>query len=182
MARNATIYKAELRIADMDRGVYADHALTLACQPSETEERLMVRLLAFALNAAEGLALGKGMTDHDEPDIWLRDLTGEIQLWIELGQPDERWLRKASQKSASVLLYTYGRTAETWWAANRAALQKLPRLKVVAIDADASQALAAMARRSMQLQFTVQDGQVWVTDGQDTVEVEPHTWQEASAR
>lgn len=82
MALKATIYKAELEVVDMDRNYYATHRLTLACHPSETAERLMIRLLAFALNAHEQLEFGKGISDSDEPDLWLRDLTGVIELWI----------------------------------------------------------------------------------------------------
>lgn len=172
MAQKATVYKAELQIADMDRAYYGDHSLTLACQDSETQERLMVRLLAFALNAQEGLALANGMTDPDEPEIWVRDYSDHIHLWVALGQPDERWLRKACNRSDAVVLYTYGRASEVWWNQNRNAFDRLGNLQVVSVPVEASQALAGLARRSMRLQFTIQDGQVWVTDGDDTVNLE----------
>lgn len=173
MAQKATVYKAELQIADMDRQHYADYSLTIACQASETEERMMVRLLAFALHAQEGLSLANGMTTNDEPEIWLRDLTGDIKLWIDLGQPDERLLRKACNRSSAVVLYTYGRSAEMWWTNNRSVLERLTALRVREIPADTSQALATMVRRTMRLQFTIQDGHVWVGDGESTVEVDP---------
>ena len=173
MAQKATVYKVELQIADMDRGYYADHALTVACQASETEERLMVRILAFALHAREGLAMANGMTTNDEPEIWWRDLTGDIHLWIDLGQPEERLLRKACNRAEAVVLYTYGRSAEVWWMQNRAALEKLAKLQVRQIDAAATQGIAALARRGMQLQCTVQDGQIWLGNGEDTVLIEP---------
>jgi uncharacterized protein YaeQ len=172
MAQKATIYKAELQIADMDRGYYGDHSLTLPCQPSETQERLMVRLLAFALHAQEGLALANGMITNDEPEIWWRDLTGAIHLWIDLGQPEERLLRKACNRSEQVVLYTWGRAAEIWWAGNRGQLERQANLRVRLVPLEAAQALAAMAKRSMRLQFTVQDGQVWVGDGDENVALE----------
>ena len=95
MASNATIFKATLQIADMDRNYYADHALTIARHPSETDERMMVRLLAFVQHAHEALAFGRGLSADDEPDLWRRDLTGAVELWIEVGQPEEKRLRKA---------------------------------------------------------------------------------------
>ncbi|WP_119153800.1 YaeQ family protein [Caldimonas tepidiphila] len=169
MALKSTVYKADLQIADMDRGYYADHALTLARHPSETDERLMVRLLAFALHADEALQFGQGMTDSDEPDLWRRDLTGHIEQWIDVGQPDEKLLKKACSRADEVVLLTYGRTAELWWAQNRAALERLPKLRVLHLDAEASQALAALAERTMRLQCTVQDGQVWFGHSEETV-------------
>src|SRR5688572_33449862 len=95
MATGSTIYRADLSIADMDRNYYADHSLTVARHPSETEERLMVRLLAFAVFAAADLEFGRGLSTDDEPDLWRRDLTGLVELWIEVGLPEEKWLRKA---------------------------------------------------------------------------------------
>ena len=115
MALKASICKAQVQIADMDRGYYADHALTLAQHPSETDERLMLRLIAFALNADPALEFGKGISDEDEPALWKKDATGEIDTWIEIGQPDARRLRKASGRARQVLVYSYGRATEVWW-------------------------------------------------------------------
>jgi uncharacterized protein YaeQ len=103
MALKSTIYKAELQIADMDRHYYADHALTIARHPSETDERMMVRVAAFALFAQERLEFCKGLSDTDEPDLWQKDLTGAIETWIEVGQPDERRIAKASGRSNEVV-------------------------------------------------------------------------------
>jgi uncharacterized protein YaeQ len=108
MALNSTIYKVELQISDMDRHYYATHALTLARHPSETEERLMVRLLAFALYADDRLEFGKGISDEDEPALWRKAYTDEIELWIELGQPDEARIRKACGRSRQVVVINYG--------------------------------------------------------------------------
>mgnify|MGYP001136458327 CR=1 FL=1 len=174
MALKATIYKAELSIADMDRNYYADHSLTLARHPSETDERMMVRLLAFVLYAREGLGFGKGLCEDDEPDLWQKDYTGAIQLWIDVGHPDEKWLRKACNRAEQVVLVNYGgRTSEIWWDQNRNALARLDKLTVVNLPADGVDQLTALANRTMRLQCTVQDGQVWLTDGERTAHIEP---------
>lgn len=166
MALRATIYKAELSVADLDRSYYADHALTLARHPSETAERMMVRLLAFALNADPALAFAAGLSTGDEPDLWRRDLTGAIEHWIEVGLPDERVLRKAAGRAAAVTVYAYGgRKADVWWSQNASALRRIDALAVVAIDAPGPVALADMAERTMRLSATIQDGQVLLSSG-----------------
>ena len=173
MALNATIFKADLTITDMDRGYYATHALVLARHPSETDERMMARLLAFALNADEALAFGKGLSSDDEPDLWQKDLTGAIQLWIEVGLPDEKVVRRACGRAAQVRVYAYGRGAERWWQDARNSLGRSDNLTVVELPQPATQDMAKLAQRSMQLQCTVQDGTVWLTDGARTVEIAP---------
>jgi len=178
MAIKATIYKANLQIADMDRGVYGDHALTLALQPSETEERLMMRLLAFVLQAPAtdqdgALLAARGLAESDEPDLWLHDLTGQLMHWVEVGLPDDRRLSKACGRARRVTLYTYASSTPVWWAAIQGKLSRLNNLAVWQLPADQSQALAGMAQRSMQLQFTVQDGQLWVGDGRQSIELQP---------
>ncbi|THF66316.1 YaeQ family protein [Pseudothauera nasutitermitis] len=173
MALKATIYKAELQIADLDRNHYGTYNLTLARHPSETDERMMVRLLAFALHAEEGLACGKGLCVDDEPDLWLRDLTGDILCWIDVGQPDEKWVRKACGRARKVVVLSYGRAADIWWQGVRDKLARQERLTVLNIAPEAAPALAALTARGMRLQFTIQDGQVWVTDGERSVHIEP---------
>lgn len=173
MAVKATIFKVELQVNDMDRNYYQAHTLTLAQHPSETEERLMVRLLAFALNAGEGLSFGRGISTDDEPDLWSRDLTGVIDLWIDVGQPDEQRIRKACGRSGEVRVYCFsGRSADIWWKKNAAALDRCANLRVFQIPAEASQQLAALASRNMQLQCLVQDGQVQVMGDAATVEID----------
>lgn len=173
MAVKATIFKVELQVNDIDRNYYQSHTLTLAQHPSETEERLMVRLLAFALNAGEGLSFGRGISTDDEPDLWSRDLTGVIDLWIDVGQPDEQRIRKACGRSGEVRVYCFsGRSADIWWKKNAAALDRCSNLRVFQIAAEASQQLAALASRNMQLQCLVQDGQVQVMSDAATVEID----------
>jgi len=173
MALKATICKADLQIADMDRNYYAGHALTLARHPSETDERMMVRLLAFALNAHEHLAFGKGLSDIDEPDLWQKDLTGAIAHWIEVGQPDEKRLLRACGRAQRVTVYAYGNGAELWWKPIAEKLARAKNLAVWRVPAPASQMLGKLAARSMQLQCTIQDGQLWFSDATQTVPIEP---------
>lgn len=162
MALKSTIYKIDLNIADMDRHYYQQHNLTLAKHPSETDERLMVRLLAFVLYADENLAFGNGLSEEDEPDLWQKDLTGAIERWICVGLPEEREIRKACGRSRHVVQVLYGgRTAEMWWAQNNKAILKLDNVTVINLP-DTEQ-LAAAAARSLSISFTIQDQQILVS-------------------
>ncbi|MFZ5863061.1 MAG: YaeQ family protein [Nitrospirota bacterium] len=172
MALTATIYKVALHVADMDRPYYGDHALTIARHPSETDERMMVRVLAFIRHAHEALSFGKGLSTEDEPALWQKDLTGAIDLWIDVGQPDERSVRRACGRAKQVVIYTYGgRSADLWWEQSRATLERSKNLTVTNIPADAGRALAAFAQRDMDLQCTLQDGQIWISDKGQTVQI-----------
>jgi uncharacterized protein YaeQ len=173
MAIKATIFKANLQIADMERHYYQDHVLTLARHPSETDERMMVRLLAFALHAHEYLEFGQGMTNDDEADLWQKDLTGSIKLWIDVGIPDEKLIRKACGRSDQVVVYCYGgRVADMWFAKESAQFERQKNLTIINLPAESTRALAKLAQRSMDLQCTIQDGQVWLSDGAVSVQVE----------
>lgn len=174
MALGASIFKADLQVADTDRGYYHDHALVLARHPSETDERLMVRLVAFALNASEGLGFGRGLSAEDEPDLCRNDLTGLTELWIDVGLPTERSIRKACGRAAQVLVYAYGgRGVDVWWKQVEAPLARCRNLAVIELPQSATQALARIVKRTMTLQCTVQDGQAWLTDGDTSVEIVP---------
>ena len=172
MAVKSTVYKCELQVNDLDRHYYQTHALTLARHPSETDERMMVRLLAFALNADPALEFGRGLSAEDEPDLWRRDLTGVIELWIEVGLPDVKSLRRAAGRARQVIVYAYGRAATPWWSQNRADLGRIENLEVVALGAETTQALAALANRGMRLQCMIQDSAVSISDDETTIEVE----------
>lgn len=175
MALKSTIFKADLQISDMDRHYYQQHALTIARHPSETDERMMIRVLAFALNASEALAFGKGLSDTDEPDLWQKDLTGAIEVWVEVGQPDDRAILKACGRADKVLVYSYSSTSHIWWSQTGSRVDRAKNLKVINIPAEASQALAALAQRTMQLQCTIQDGQIWLGANENMVLIEPET-------
>ena len=173
MALKATIFKAELQIADMDRGYYHEHALTIARHPSETDERMMLRVLAFALNASDALSFGKGLSTDDEPDLWQKDLTGAIELWIDVGQPDDRRIRRACGRARQVIVYSYGgQGAAIWWEQITGKLDRTRNLSVISVPPAASQALAKLAQRNMQLNCTIQDEQVWLGDAEQRVQVD----------
>jgi len=179
VALKATIYKAQLQIADMDRQLYADHALTVALHPSETEERMVVRLLAFALQVPHdthrgALQFARGLSDTDEPDLWQHDLSGQLVHWIEVGQPDDRRMAKACGRAERVTIYTYGSAVPVWWSAIENRLARLSNLSVWQLPNEQSQALADLAERSMQWQLTIQDGHIWLSTGHTTVELAPH--------
>ena len=185
MALKSTIFKANLQIADIDNNYYADHTLTLARHPSETDERMMVRLCALALQAhtlssvcnGDGtLAFGAGLSDPDEPDVWLRDFTGRTRVWIEVGQPEDKPLIKACGKSDQVVLYSFNHAAEVWWRGMESKLSRPQNLRVYRVPTLASQALIPLAQRSMQLQATVQEGVLTLGDASRTVDIEPVRW------
>ena len=173
MALKATIYKAEVQVADMDRHYYGKHSLTVARHPSETDERMMVRLLAFALNAQDALAFGKGLAVEDEPDLWLRDLTGAIELWLDVGLPEEKRIRRACGRAKQVCIYCYGgNAAGIWWNQTGPDLKRHSNLSISNVPREASQAMAAFAQRNMKLQVTVQEGQIWVADAKESIQLE----------
>ncbi|MDD5295991.1 MAG: YaeQ family protein [Rhodocyclaceae bacterium] len=173
MAIKSTVFKAELQVSDLDRSHYGSYALTLARHPSETDERLMVRLLAFARHADEALSFGGGVSNDEEPALWRKDLTGAVELWVEVGTPDERRLKKACGRSPEVVLYVYGRSSDVWWREQGPALSKLANLSVYLISNESSQALAALARRNMSLTATLQEGQIWLSSDEANICVEP---------
>ena len=185
MAIKSTIFKASLQIADIDHAYYADHVLTLARHPSETDERMMVRLCALAFQAYKlqsvcngdaTLAFGAGLSDPNEPDAWLRDFTGQTRLWIEVGQPEDKPLLKACGKADEVVLYCFNHAAEVWWRTMENKLSRPKNLSVFRVPTLASQALIPLAQRSMQLQATIQEGALMLSDGSTTVDIEPIRW------
>jgi len=176
MALKSTIFKAELQIADLERNYYQNHTLTIARHPSETDERMMVRVLAFAMYADAALTFGKGLSSEDEPDLWRKDLTGVIELWIEVGLPDEKRVRRACGRARQVVVVTYGgRVADMWWQQNKAALQRQDNLTIINVAAEESRALAKLAARGMQLQCTLQDGELWLIVDAENTRIAPET-------
>ncbi|MCB5196992.1 YaeQ family protein [Deefgea salmonis] len=181
MAIKSTVFKAELNITDMDRGYYQSHALTIARHPSETDERMMLRLVAFARHASESLELTRGLSADDEPDVWQKDLTGAIETWIELGLPDEKRIKKGCGRANEVWIYAYGgRVVDIWWDGIKNALTRFEHLNVLSIPSDTLAELTQMTARTMQLQCTIQDGQLWMSDANHNVLVEVTTLQSAA--
>ncbi|NMH66023.1 YaeQ family protein [Shewanella salipaludis] len=174
MALKATVFKVNLQIADMDRGYYQDHQLTLAQHPSETDGRMMIRLLAFIINASESLSFSKGLCVDDEPELWDKDLSGVIDLWVEFGQSDEKWLRKACGRAKRVQLFAYGgRSVPIWWKQHEAVFERYQNLKVWNIDEASVEAMQVFVARTMALQVSISEGQIWLSDASNSVLVEP---------
>lgn len=178
MALSATIYKADLHVADNDRGYYASHSVTVARHPSETEERLMIRLLAYALfaDSEDNLAFTKGLSEADEPDLWRKDLTGAILQWVEIGLPEERRVLKACGKSDDVVVIAYGRNAALWWQGVKNGLQRARNLRVYGLDAEASAALATLAERKMTLNINIEDASAWVSSDLGETSLQLEKW------
>jgi uncharacterized protein YaeQ len=185
MALKSTIFKAQLQLADIDHGHYADHALTLARHPSETDERMMVRLAAFALHAHEvqtlcqgdgTLAFGAGLSDPDDPDLHLTDFGGRRRLWIEVGQPEDKPLARACGRADAVCVYAYGPAADVWWRGIEGRVARLDRLQVWRLPSEATRSLAELAARTMSLQGTLMDGVLTLSDATRSVALEPQRW------
>lgn len=178
MALKATIYKAVVNVADLDRNQFLDTSLTLARHPSETQERMMLRLLAWIKYADDRLQFTRGLSAEDEPEIWLRNDHLGIDLWIELGLPDERRLKKACSQSAEVALFTYNqRTAQVWWQQNQSKLASFRNLTIWYLDDEQLAQISALASRTMTLQATLQEGMIWLSDGETSLEVTLTPWQ-----
>jgi uncharacterized protein YaeQ len=176
MAIKPTILKVTLQVADIDRAYYNDLKLTIAQHPSETDERTMVRLLAFALHASEGLKFTEGIAAEDEPDIWRKNLSGEIEIWVDVGLPDEKRIRKACNRAKQVYIYAYGgRTVQPWWQPMAEKLTRHENLKAFVLPQTATRALGKLAQKTMALQCTVQDGQIWMGDSENNIFVEPES-------
>jgi uncharacterized protein YaeQ len=177
MALKATIYKVNIELANMDSNYYDSLQLTLAQHPSETEQRLMVRLICFLLNAHPDLKFGKGVSDEEEAAIWQINYSDEIALWIELGQLDEKRIKKACNKAKKVKLYCYGSSANTWWSQSQNSLQKYPKLTIEQFDTTTTDALVKLLRRNMEFQCSIQDGQLWLSCDDETLLIETITLQ-----
>ncbi len=173
MALKPTIYKAQVELADSDRNRFESLSLTLAQHPSETLERMAVRLLAYCLNTERGLDFTRGLSTADEPDLWRHSDGGELLQWIEVGQPEEPRLRKACGKAKEVVVYAFGKSADTWWKINGEAIAALPRLSVWQLDWSDVESMAALLDRTVQLNVSVVGGVIYVDNGSDSISLEP---------
>lgn len=181
MAQNATIHKVELSVSDMDRHYYETHKLTIAKHPSETDERMMLRILAFALNAHEQLEMTRGLSTDDEPDIWQKSLSGELDVWVTLGLPSDKVVRQSCARAGRVILYPYGgRTAEIWWDKIKGSAARFDNLQVIGFSEAETGALAELASRAMKIQVNIQDGEVMVSLEDGMVYLTPLIWKAAA--
>ncbi|MBA3026084.1 MAG: YaeQ family protein [Sulfurimonas sp.] len=177
MALKATIYKALLNIANMDTHYYAEHNLTVAQHPSENDLRLMVRLVAFALNAEEDLAFTKGISQDDEPDLWVKELDGSIKLWIDLGQPDEKRIKKACGRAEKVIIYMFQEnSAQAWWKQMENSLKRFKNLSVVLLKMDGD--LERLLERSISLQCNISDGELTMIKDEESVVIHEERYKE----
>lgn len=174
MALKATIYKAELTVSDMDRNHYGTYPLTIAQHPSESVLRMMVRIALFALYADDQLEFTKGLSTDDEPDLWQRSYSDEIKLWVDIGQPDEKRIRKACHRAEKVHLVGYiGNAFNVWWKQNENKCRQYDNLRVIRLSEDFVSQLESLASRTMRLQATVQDGTLWLGDDTKSIELTP---------
>jgi len=174
MAIKATVYKAKLDVSDLDRNYFAQHELTIARHPSETEQRMMVRILAFAMFASPNLQFTKGLCADDEPELWDKNLSDEIECWISMGQVEPKQIKKAIGRSKQVVIFTYaGNKSSTWYEQNKAVLTKFKELQIINIKTEDVDALQTLVSRNMDLQCTIQDGLVWLSNDETTVSLEP---------
>lgn len=165
MALKPTIYKAQVELADSDRNCFESLSLTLARHPSETLERMVVRLLAYCLNYTHGLDFTKGLSTADEPDLWVRNDSGEIQHWIEVGQPESPRLRKACGRARGIIVYAFAKSTPTWWKLNGEAINALPRLQVWQFDWAEVQSAAQLIERTVQLNASIVGGVIYLDNG-----------------
>ncbi len=173
MALGATIYKATLDVSDIDRGYYESRVLTVARHPSETESRMMLRILAYALYAGEHVEFGRGISTEDEAALWEINDAGDIGRWIEIGVPDTKTVRRAAGKSDDVVVLAYDEARiEPWWASHKGDFSKVSKLSVRWIADEDLAKLATMAKRNMKLAATIQDGIVWLADDTCNLEIE----------
>ncbi len=161
MALKPTIYKIALQLANSDRAHYAEAGLTIARHPSETTDRLMARLLGFALNHSKDLEFTRGLSTSDEPEIWQHSRDGRIEHWIELGQPEEPRLRKALSRAERISVYSYGASTPTWWKKHGDAIGALPRTEVWQLPWDEISTLGAALTRNAQISISVSGGHVY---------------------
>lgn len=179
MAIKATIFKVDLSITDMDRHYYGDHQLTIARHPSESDKRMMLRIIAFAFNAHEQLEFTKGLSDVEEPDLWQKNYSDEIECWVELGQPSEQRIKKGCNQSQHMLVYSYANGMfENWWQKDKNSLSSRKNLAIFTIPEATGEYLASLVTRQMHIQCTIQDGQAWLNLGEETIEISLITHQE----
>jgi len=178
MAIKSTVFKVDLQISDLDNNSYRNHLLTLARHPSETNERMIMRVIAFALHAADDLQFTRGISSDDEPDIWRKNLVNEIEIWIELGQPDEKRIRKACARSKKVVIYTFNpRSASIWWEQIKNKLTRFSNLTVINLSMAEPDVLEEMVERTVQFQCTIEDGQIWLSTGSLMLQITQEIWQ-----
>lgn len=173
MALKATIFKLDLTVADITRSYYEDHALTIARHPSETDLRMLIRLAVFALNAHENLSFTKGLSTTDEPDLWQKSLTGEIEHWIDLGQPIDKRIRQSCGKAERVSIYTYQKnTAYLWYDTVKDTVERFKQLSVTHLALSDEKLVDRLIDRTMKLNCVIDGDQMQLSNDSVTLNIE----------
>lgn len=170
MALTALVYNFEIQLSDVDRGVYEQLSFKAAQHPSETEEYLIARVLAYCLEYREGIAFSKGLAEPDEPALMVRDLTGAPQVWIEIGTPDAERLHKASKATPRVVVYSHKDTARWAQQLGGARIHRREQIEVVALGRELIAALVERMDRRMTFELSLTEGHVYITIGGETLE------------
>ena len=170
MALKPTILKLKIMLSDLDRNLFETLNLTVAQHPSETSERMMVRVLAFCINSQEQLEFGKGLSDADEPDIWAKTLDGRISLWIDVGEPAYDRIKKASSISDSVKIYSFNSKSDAWWSAEKASFAK-SKAEVFQVDWQQTKQLAKLVERNMDFTVTITEGSAYFASEEAECEI-----------
>jgi len=168
VAQTATIYNFEIELSHVDRGIYESLSLRVACQPSETSEYLLTRVLAYCLEFTEGIAFGKGLAEPNEPALAVRDLTGALKVWVDVGAPDAARLHKASQACSRVVVYTHREPRHVLPQLMGERIHRVEALEFYSLDRDMIAELAARLTRRLSFGLSVSDGHLYVTVGEDT--------------
>lgn len=171
MALKPTIYKLKIMVSDMDRDYYEAMALTVAQHPSETIERMMVRVLAYCLNAQEQLSFTKGLSAVDEPDVWLKTLDDQLSLWIDVGEPAVDRIKKALRLSSAVKIYSFNSKSDSWWSQHQAHFVLMPA-SVFQFKWEQIQALAALVERTMDFSLTITESSIYIATEKGECEVQ----------
>jgi uncharacterized protein YaeQ len=173
VAIKPTIYKFNLALSDMNRHVYDTLNLTVAMHPSENQERMMARVLAYCLNTQEFLTFTKGLSSTEEPDIWARSLDDQLMLWIDIGEPSVERIKKATRLARAVRVYSFNSKSDVWWAQGQSKLADL-NASIFAFDNKQIQTLAGMVSRTMDWSLSISGESAYVSTDKGDCEV---TWQ-----
>lgn len=162
MAIKPTIYKLRMAISDFNRDYYDTVNLTIALHPSEKVERMMARIVAYCLNAQENMTFTKGLSEIEEPDIWVKALDDQISLWIDMGEPAPDRIKKSSRQAALVKVYSFNSKSDTWWEQSKNKVQQYTNVQIYQLDWQQIQTLATFVQRSMDWSLSISGDTVYI--------------------
>jgi uncharacterized protein YaeQ len=170
VATKPTIYKLRIALSDLERNYYDTLNLTIALHPSETPERMMARVMAYCINAQEGLSFAKGLSDVDEPDIWIRTMDQQTSLWIDVGEPSHDRIKKASRQAKQVRVYSFNSKSDVWWDQGKSKFGML-KADIFRLNQSEIEALTKLLSRTMDLSVTITGQSAYVAGDNGEVEV-----------